>query len=122
LACAIFDALASLHELGPGDRRLLRVAALLHDVGAFISSDSHHKHTQYILESSDLFGLSREQQKVAACVARYHRRAMPSTKHAAFKKLGPADRKRVRKLASILRIADALDRGHRSKVRAVEVT
>lgn len=121
LACALFDALASLHELGPGDRRLLRIAALLHDVGTFVSSTSHHKHTQYIIESSDLFGLSREQRQVVACIARYHRRALPSTKHAAFKKLAPADRKRVRKLASILRIADALDRGHRSKVRAIDV-
>ena len=66
-------------------------------------------------------GLSEEQRKVVACVARYHRRAMPSTKHALFKKLTPADRSRVRKLASVLRVADALDRGHRSKVRQLDV-
>lgn len=121
LACTLFDTLAGLHELGPADRQLLRVAALLHDVGDFISSAAHHKHTQYIIESSDLFGLSREQRAIVACVARYHRRAMPSTKHTLFKKLDAAEKKRVRKLASLLRIADALDRGHRSKVRQLDV-
>lgn len=121
LACTLFDNLASVHGLGPADRQLLRVGALLHDIGDFISSAAHHKHTQYIIEHTDLMGLSEEQRMVAACVARYHRRAGPSTKHALFKKLGTADRKRVRKLASLLRIADALDRGHRSKVRTVEV-
>jgi exopolyphosphatase/guanosine-5'-triphosphate,3'-diphosphate pyrophosphatase len=66
-------------------------------------------------------GLSREHRQLVACVARYHRRAMPSPSHASYKKLSAADRKRVRKLASILRVADALDRGHRSKVRSLDV-
>lgn len=121
LACLLFDGLTALHELGPVDRQILRAAALLHDIGDFISSAAHHKHTQYIIENTDLMGLSPEHREVVACVARYHRRAMPSTNHALFKRLGPADRKRVRKLASILRVADALDRGHRSKVRTLEV-
>lgn len=121
LSCMLFDALRPLHGLGAADRQILRAAALLHDIGDFISSVSHHKHTQYIIESTDLMGLGAEERQVVACVARYHRRAMPSTNHAAFKKLGPADKKRVRKLASILRVADGLDRGHRSKVRKLDV-
>ena len=122
LACVLFDALVPLHGLGPPDRQLLRVASLLHDVGDFISSAAHHKHTQYIIENTDVMGLSEDQRNVVACTARYHRRAAPSPKHALFKKLSAADKKRVRKLSSILRVADALDRGHRSKVRALEVT
>jgi len=121
LACVLYDKLPAVHGLGPADRQLLRVAALLHDVGDFISSAAHHKHTQYIIEHTDLMGLSEEQRMVAAAVARYHRRAFPSQKHALFKKLSPANRRLVRKLASILRIADALDRGHRSKVRMIDV-
>lgn len=122
LACVLFDNLVAVHGLGPADRQLLRVAALLHDVGDFISSAAHHKHTQYIIENTDVMGLSEEQRQVVACAARYHRRAVPSAKHAAYKKLTPADRKRVRKIAAILRVADALDRGHRSKVRTLDVT
>jgi len=122
LSSMLFDKLLPVHELGPADRQLLRIAALLHDIGDFISSAAHHKHTQYIIEHTDLMGLSEDERKVVACVARYHRRAMPNTKHTLFKKLTPADRRRVRKLASILRLADALDRGHRSKVRTIDVT
>lgn len=121
LACVLFDNLAPLHGLGPSDRQLLRVAALLHDIGDFVSSAAHHKHTQYIIENTDLMGLGKEQRTLVGCIARYHRRAAPSPKHASFKKLTSADRKRVRKLASILRIADALDRSHRSKVRKLDV-
>lgn len=121
LASWLFDSLEELHGLGPLDRKLLRAAALLHDVGDFISPAAHHKHSQYIIENTDLIGLSPEHRQLVACVARYHRRAMPSTSHAAFKKLSPSERKRVRALASILRVADALDRGHRSKVSAIDV-
>ena len=121
LACVLFDKLTSVHELGPRDRQLLRVAALLHDVGDFISSAAHHKHSQYIIEHTDLMGLSEEQRRLVGCIARYHRRARPNAKHASFKKLTPAERRRVRKLAGLLRIADALDRGHRSKVRTIEI-
>lgn len=121
LACVLFDRLAPLHGLGADDRQLLRVAALLHDIGDFISSAAHHKHTQYIIENTDLMGVSKGQRQVVAAIARYHRRASPSTKHTLFKKLSNADRKRVRKLSSMLRIADALDRSHRSKVRTLDV-
>jgi exopolyphosphatase / guanosine-5'-triphosphate,3'-diphosphate pyrophosphatase len=122
LSCIVFDSLLAVHELGPTDRQMLRAAALLHDVGEFISSAAHHKHTEYIIVNSDLMGLNPEQREMVACIARYHRRAPPSTKHTIYRDLSPADKKRVKKLAAILRVADALDRGHRSKVRLLEVS
>lgn len=120
LATQLFDALAPLHRLGERDRVLLRVAALAHDIGDFVHPAAHHKHTQYILEHSDLMGISPDDRVLVGCIARYHRRAPPSTRHAAFRSLTPQDRRRVRKLSSILRLADALDRGHRSKVTHLE--
>lgn len=122
LATELFDRLAKVHALGETDRLLLRVAALAHDVGDFVHFAAHHKHTQYIIEHSDIMGLSPELRIVVGCIARYHRRAAPSTKHESYRSLPLEDRAKVRKLAAILRIADALDRGHRSKVRKLEVT
>ncbi|UJR83064.1 Ppx/GppA phosphatase family protein [Sandaracinus amylolyticus] len=121
LATQLFDRLRALHKLDDHDRVLLRVAALVHDIGDFVHFAAHHKHTQYIVEHSDVMGLSPEHRVVVGCIARYHRRAPPSPKHASFASLGPEDRRRVRKLSSILRLADALDRGHRSKVHQLDV-
>jgi exopolyphosphatase/guanosine-5'-triphosphate,3'-diphosphate pyrophosphatase len=122
LALELFDRLERLHGLGEEDRVLLRVAALTHDVGDFVHFAAHHKHTQYILEHSDLMGLSPEQRVIAGCIARYHRRAQPSARHPSYGSLSPANQTKVKKLAAILRVADALDRGHRSKVQQLDVS
>lgn len=121
LAATLFDRFQPLHKLGHDDRRLLRTAALLHDVGDFIHFASHHKHTQYIIEHSDLMGLSPAERVMVGCIARYHRRALPSTKHTSYSSLDPQARVRVRKLAAILRLADAFDREHLRKVRDFDV-
>ena len=120
LALELFDALSTLHKLGPKERRYLRLAAILHDVGDFIHFASHHKHTQYLIEHSELMGMSPTERLVVGCIARYHRRALPSTKHASYRALDPGQRAIVRKLAGLLRIADALDREHLGKVEGVD--
>ncbi|MDH5492950.1 MAG: HD domain-containing protein, partial [Myxococcales bacterium] len=120
LATTIFEATRKLHGLGRAERGLLRLAALLHDVGDFVSPRSHHKHSQYVIENSELMGLSPSQRALVALVARYHRRAEPTTRHVAFRALEEVDRRLVRQLAAILRIADALDRGHLGKVRRLQ--
>src|SRR5205823_1733034 len=56
---------------------------------------------------------------VLALVARYHRKTEPSKNHETFAALSKSDRNRVRQLAAILRIADALDRTQGRLVRAV---
>lgn len=121
IAAQLFDRLSELHGLGPEDRVLLRVAALTHDIGEFVESSAHHKHTQYILEHSDIMGLSPELRTIVGCIARYHRRAEPSQKHETFGALDVEAQRKVRKLSAILRLADALDRGHRSKVQSLEI-
>lgn len=121
LATKIFDATQSLHGLGAKSRMMLKVASLLHDVGDFINPQSHHKHSQYIIENSDLMGVTPEMRAVIALVARYHRRGAPAVRHQAYRELSPDYRERVRKLTAILRIADALDRAHLGKAKELTV-
>ena len=121
VASELFDGTAELHVLGDKSRAILRVAALLHDIGDFINPRSHHKHTQYIIENSDLMGLNPEMRRMTALVARYHRRAHPALRHAPYKSLSAENRDRVKALSAVLRVADALDRGHQSKVEGLEV-
>lgn len=110
LACALFDALAGEHRLGRRERRLLRVAALVHDIGLYVGTSSHHKHTEYLVGASDIFGVRANEKTMVACIARYHRRALPALTHPVFGTLSRQDRATVSKLAALLRLADALDR------------
>ncbi len=121
LAVRLFDELRAEHGLGPRQRLLLEVAALLHDVGIYVNLRGHHKHTQYLLASSEIFGLSRDDLAVVANVARYHRRALPQRAHPPYMALDREARLEVGKLAALLRVANALDADHLQKVRDVRV-
>ncbi len=121
LATRLFDELRDEHGLGDRERLLLKVAALLHDVGIYISLRAHHKHSQYILAASQIFGLSYEETAVVANLARYHRRGTPQLSHVPYVALDKQDRLLVNKLSAILRIANALDAEHAQKVRDLRV-
>lgn len=114
---AVFRIMQPIHQLKARDEIILTVAALLHDIGSFISNRSHHKHSQYLIENSDIFGLNRHDLALAAFVARYHRRALPRSTHRTYTRLSRRDRLRVSKLSAILRVADALDRSHTQRIR-----
>lgn len=119
-ASQLFDDLQSVHAFGERDRLLLRAAAILHDIGDFVRYDGHHKHSYYLIQHSDIMGLSPEERAVVANLARYHRKSIPDPTHPNFRDLGRDARGKVRGLAAILRVADALDREHRGKVESVK--
>jgi exopolyphosphatase/guanosine-5'-triphosphate,3'-diphosphate pyrophosphatase len=119
LAESLFDQLAPPLGLDPADRDLLSAAALLHDVGYVVSFRQHHKHTYHLVAHAQIEGFTPREHEVIAQVARYHRRSTPRKRHAPFAALPRPDRKRVRTLSALLRVADALDRRHTQRVRAV---
>jgi exopolyphosphatase/guanosine-5'-triphosphate,3'-diphosphate pyrophosphatase len=119
LGVKLFDDLAARHRLGPRDRILLHAAALLHDVGDFVRYEGHHKHTYYLLVNSDIMGMTPAERALVANVARYHRKSPPDLGHDNFRALSREDRAKVKAMAAILRVADALDREHRRKVSDV---
>jgi exopolyphosphatase/guanosine-5'-triphosphate,3'-diphosphate pyrophosphatase len=112
LAVALFDELAAEHGLGPRQRLVLQVAGLLHEIGGFVSNRSHHKHSYYLIANSEIFGLNRDEILLTAHVARYHRRSGPKPSHQEYMSLPREARVTVNKLAALLRVADALARGH----------
>ena len=118
LALRLFDATAELHGLGDDARELLEAAALLANVGLFVSHSKHHKHTYYVIRNSDhLSGFNDHEIEMIALVARYHRKSAPSAKHPEFAALRARDQQAVRTLAGILRVAIGLDRTHGARVR-----
>ncbi len=116
LALALFDDLATLHQLPASARPWLEVAALLHDVGNAVNYQRHHKHSQYLIQNADLPGLSDREKLVIGCIARYHRRSAPALGHEGMVGLTPQEARLVRKCATLLRVADSLDRSHRQPI------
>jgi exopolyphosphatase/guanosine-5'-triphosphate,3'-diphosphate pyrophosphatase len=120
LALSLFGQLRDLHQLHERYTGLLHASAMLHDIGLFIAYEKHHKHSYYLIKSAGPGSFDPAELDVIANVARYHRKGHPSPKHLPFGQLSAVQQDVVRKLAAILRVADALDYGHQSKIRDVK--
>jgi exopolyphosphatase/guanosine-5'-triphosphate,3'-diphosphate pyrophosphatase len=121
-ALALFDHLGDVHRLPTESRLILEVAAVLHDAGYLVSSNRHHKHSMYLIQNMDLPGISDRERALAALVARFHRRSPPTKDHPDLIGLDPTERRVVRGLTTLLRIADATDQSHEAAVAGVSVT
>lgn len=117
LSLKLFDALTGEHGMGPKERLLLEVSAVLHDIGSYVSAAGHHKHSSYLVDAVEIFGLRKPEKDIVSNVVRYHRRSAPRPTHVAYMSLPKADRATVSKLAAILRVADALDHAHQQRIR-----
>jgi exopolyphosphatase/guanosine-5'-triphosphate,3'-diphosphate pyrophosphatase len=121
LCSTLFAQLREEHQLPPRYEVILRVAALLHEVGLFVSNRSYHKHSLYLIRNSELFGLAKKDLLLAALVARYHRRASPQPTHEGYNTLDRDERVAVAEMAAILRVADALDESRSQRIHEIHV-
>lgn len=124
LAEGLFDsaAVAGVHALGPRERELLRYAALLHDIGTFLSYSNHHRHSFYLIRNADLLGFDQTDTAVVAAIALFHRKSLPSARQPEFTALDTASRSAVRTLSALLRLAESLDRSHSGTVTSAQLT
>ncbi len=121
LCLMLFDQLQPVHHAPPQARVLLEAAALLHDLGHIVSHRGHHKHGEYLVNNGDIPGLEGRERAIVACLVRYHnRKAAPERRHAVYSSLGRADQRMMRRLASLLRMAEALDHSRRARVRKMK--
>ncbi|MCL4532980.1 MAG: Ppx/GppA family phosphatase [Deltaproteobacteria bacterium] len=100
--------------------KYLIAAAMLHDIGNFVSMSKHHKHSLYLIKNIDLAGFSDYEKAIIANIARYHRKSPPKKHHDIYKDIREGDIDAVIKLASILRVADALDREHKGNIEDIK--
>lgn len=120
IAGQLFDHLRPLHGFDDNERDILWGATILHDSGRIIDYSGHHKHSQYIIKNINLMGFSEKEIELMSLIARYHRKSMPKSSHPDFSRLKDSHQDKVRKLAAILRIADAFDRSNSKDVRKIE--
>lgn len=123
LSLLLFDQMQPVHRLPAQTRVLLEAGALLHDTGHRISHRGHHKHGEYLAMHGDIPGLEGRDRAIVAGLVRYHnRKSEPAGHHAAYSSLDDADKPILRRLAAILRIAEALDHSHRQRVWKLRVS
>ncbi len=122
-ACMImFDKLSRVHGLGESQRFMLRVGALLHDIGKYIGADPHYLYSYNIINASQIIGLSDDELRIVACIARYHSLESPKLESPGLVKLSTENRIIAMKLIAIIRLSDALDRSHKQKLRIRSMT
>ena len=116
LSDALFVGLAKLHKMKPEWKTYLTAAALLHDVGEIISPANHEKHSYYFVKNADFPSMEKWECEFIAQLCLRHRVGKVDLKELPFN--GDKTRKICFvKLLALLRIADALDRGHKSSVK-----
>lgn len=120
LSLDLFDQLQPLHNLGAQEMGWLECAAFLHDIGWIVSGKKHHKHSLRLIVNADLPAFTEREKRIVGNIARYHRRSLPTLSHSPFALLTPEDQQVVGKLAAILRIADALDDSHESRIPRID--
>jgi exopolyphosphatase/guanosine-5'-triphosphate,3'-diphosphate pyrophosphatase len=122
LALELFDQTRDRHGLDDAAREALEAAALLCNVGVFLSHSQHHKHSAYVIRNTDrLAGFTEREVELISLVVRYHRKSEPKAKHPEWAALAEDDRVVVRCLAGLLRVAIGLDRNHAGRVASIAV-
>lgn len=118
----LFTLLRRVHGVPDQFELALLLAGWLHEVGRFIGERSHHKHSMYIIENSEIFGLSKKDKQIVAMLSRYHRRLAPSINDMEFAALPFDEQMLVLKLSALLRVADALGRTKSTSVDKLKIT
>lgn len=116
LSTQMFQATKPLHHYGKRVFGLLERAAFLHNTGLMVEARRHHKHSYRLINQTPIPGFTEAERHEVACIARYHRRALPSLDHEEYAALSNPARKRVSAMSALLRVADALDFHHDGRV------
>ncbi len=118
-AVQLFRELKALHQLPPEYESWLAAAAILRDTGKFINHQGHHRHTQYIISSSEMYGYTQVQRTVVSAIARYQGKSRPQPDDRALRNIPSEEHKNVQRAVVLLRLAVALNQDRASDVLRV---
>ena len=120
-AAQLFRDLASMHGLPPEYRTWLEAAAMLRDIGKFLNHQGYHRHAQYIVANSELYGFTPQQRVITSAIARYLGKSRPEPEGRTMRLVPPDEYKHVRRAVVLLRLAVALNQDRASDVLKVRV-
>ncbi len=118
----LFDALKTVHEPPAEYRTWLQAAAMLHGVGKFMNHQGHHRHTQYIIANSEIFGFSPDQRAIVSAIARYMGKTRPDPLDRVMRLVPDGEKTHVVRAIVLLRLALALNQDRASAVVGLKTT
>ena len=122
LALKIFDDLKKLHKMSAKEKFLLHCGSLLHDIGWINGQKAHHKTALDLIVNAANLPFDLQQRTIIGLIARYHRKSLPKASHKYFCDLNESQQHVISNLASILRVADGLDRSHMNLINDLNCT
>lgn len=120
ITMTIFDSMKKVHGLGNRERLYLRIAAMLHDCGKFISMMDIGETSYHIIMATEMIGLSHMEREIVANIVRYNHSPFVYYENMGQNSLTNEAYLTMAKLAAILKIANGLDRSHKQKLKGVK--
>lgn len=118
-AVQLYRDLSALHQLPAEYENWLAVAATLTDTGKFINHQGHHRHTQYVISSTEIYGYTLLQRTIISAIARYLGKSRPQPEDRPMRNIPAQEHTNVLKSVVLLRLATALNQDRASDVLKV---
>ncbi len=120
-AAQFFDDLQRVHALPKAYRTWLEAAAMMYETGKFMNYQGHHRHTQYIIANSELYGFTPEQRAITAAIARYLGKSRPNPNDRELRAVPVQEHLHVQRAVVLLRLATALHQDRASDVQSFRI-
>ncbi len=121
MSSLIYEAMKKVHGMGKREKLLLQTAAILHDCGKYVSFANAPECAYDIILSSEIMGLSYRDRVIVACIVKYNTYLLDDYDEVSDV-LDQEGYLIVAKCASILRVANAMDRSHKQKFKNVRAS
>lgn len=120
-AAQLFHDLKQLHKLPADYESWLAAASVLRDTGKFINHQGRHRHTQYIISSSEIYGYTQVQRTIVSAIARYLGKSRPQPGDRGMRNIPIEEHEHILRAVVLLRLAEALNQDRVSDVLRVSV-
>lgn len=117
----LFDVMKKYHGLEKRCRLLLRVSAVLHDCGKYVSLAESAEASQMIIMDSEILGLTHREREMVAEIVRLNRQNGPIDEEELEERFTSEEYLVITKLLVLLRMANTLDRSHKQKFTSMKM-
>lgn len=120
LSGEIFDTMKKYHGMGKRQRVLMQCIAILHDCGKYISLAEASSCSYTIIMASEILGLSHKEREIIATTVEFNRKPLEPY-DSLSDRFTTEEYLMILKLLAILKVANALDRSHKQKIKNVSM-